>query len=87
MTAPTFSAEIARNSREALKVSLQTTRGVTVRDARIWADASFGPTTSRCPTKHGFTLALASIPDLITALQGAHAEALALGLLETTDHD
>ena len=87
MTAPTFSAEIGRNAREALKVSLQTTRGATVLDLRIWEDASFGPVASRCPTKRGFDLAPARIPALITALQGALAEAQALGLLETTPND
>ena len=76
-----YSVEIARNSREALKVTLQTARGVTVLDARIWEDSSFGPVASRCPTKRGFDLDPRRIPDLIAALQGAHAEASRLGLL------
>ena len=81
MTAPAYSVEIARNSREALKVTLPTTRGVTVLDLRIWEDASFGPVASRCPTKRGFDLDPRRIPELITALQGVYAEASRLGLL------
>lgn len=81
MTAPAYSTEIARNAREALRVTLQTTRGVTVLDARIWEAASFGPVASHCPTKRGFDLDPRRIPDLIQALEGAHAEAARLGLL------
>jgi len=81
MMAPPYIVEIGRNAREALKVTLQTVRGVTVLDARVWEDSTFGPVASRCPTKRGFDLDPRRIPDLITALQGAHAEASRLGLL------
>ena len=79
---PPYSVEIGRNAREVLKVTLQTVRGVRVLDARVWEDATFGPVACRCPTKRGFDLDPRRIPDLIQALQGAHAEATALGLLE-----
>lgn len=82
MTAPPYSVEIVRNSREALKVTLPTTRGVTVLDLRLWEDASFGPVASRCPTKRGFDIEPRRIPELIKALMGAQAEAVRLGLLE-----
>jgi len=79
--APPYSVEIGRNAREVLKVTLQTARGVTVLDARVWEDASFGPVASRCPTKRGFDLDPRRIPELIQALQGAYAEASRLGLI------
>jgi len=79
---PPYSVEIGRNAREVLKVTLQTVRGVTALDARVWEDSTFGPVASRCPTKRGFDLDPRRIPDLITALEGAYAEATALGLLE-----
>lgn len=78
--APPYSVEIGRNAREVLKVTLQTVRGVTVLDARVWEDSTFGPVASRCPTKRGFDLDPRRIPDLIQALQGAHAEASRLVL-------
>lgn len=76
-----YCVEIGRNAREVLKVTLQTVRGVTVLDARIWEAASFGPVASHCPTKRGFDLDPRRIPDLIAALQGAYAEASRLGLI------
>ncbi len=79
---PLFRADIDRNTREAVRVSLEARQGRFTLDVRVWEDARFGSILSRCPTKRGATIDASKIPEMIAALEGARVEAERLGLLE-----
>lgn len=74
---PVIVAELAKNSREVLKVSLSRYHGHALADVRTYA-----PVTGLdvlCPTKRGVSVRVEMLDDLIEALGKAKAEAAALG--------
>lgn len=79
---PIYRADIERNIKESVRIALNGHLGRFSLDVRIWADAKFGATTARVPTKRGVTLDARHIPDVIAALEGVRIEAERLGLLE-----
>lgn len=80
--APIFSTGIRRSESDEVRVTLEAQRGAVVVDVRVWEDQKFGAVTSRGPTKKGATLPLASLPQLLAALNGAAREATLAGLIE-----
>ena len=72
---------IAKNATEELRVALSEYRGHHLINCRIWANYD-SPLEEKRPTKKGFALAVAKLPELIAVLQRAEAEARAQGLLD-----
>lgn len=75
-------AIIEKNSLEEVRVTLDEFGGHQLIDVRIYADFRTGAVETRGPTKKGVSLNVAKLAELITALQTAHAEAVARGLLK-----
>lgn len=76
-TEPVIVAELAKNSREVLKVSLSQYHGHALADLRTYA-----PVTGLdvlCPTKRGVSIRVEMLDDLIEALIKAKADAVSLG--------
>jgi len=85
MMEDTVVATIKKNSRETLRVSLGEFEGNDLVSLRLWftVDAE----SPERPSKSGFSLRVALIPELITALQEAEAEGHRLGLFrKENDH-
>lgn len=81
--APFIVAELVKNSRETLKVSLSRYHGHGLADVRTYA-----PVTGvdlLCPTKKGVSIRVEMLDDLIAALGKAKAEAVALGWIGGAD--
>ena len=79
---PIFRADIERNSREEVRVTLEAYHGRFILDVRVWEDMKFGAVSSRGPTRKGATIDACRIPEMIAALEGAQVEAVRLGLVE-----
>ena len=75
---------IVKNAIEELHVGISEYRGHYLISCRIWANYD-SPLEEKRPTKKGFALAVAKLPELIEALQKAEAEARAAGLLQETE--
>jgi hypothetical protein len=75
---PVTLAEWPRNSRETLRVRLDTFNGQTIIDCRSWWSDAAGELR---PGKSGLTLAVRHLPDLADALAKALAHARNTGLL------
>ena len=71
MSEPRVVASIPKNSRDEIKVSLNTFAGQRLVDVRIYSEID-GVVR---PTKKGISLARERLPDLIRALQQAEREA------------
>lgn len=74
MTDPRLVATIAKNSREEVRISLDSFKGVDLVDIRTFANFQDGDGERRA-TKKGVSLKREKLPELIAALQAA-AEAL-----------
>ncbi len=72
---------IQKNSREEIRVELSKFNGYDLINIRVWADPHDGGET-RIPTKSGIACKVALLPQIISALQAAEAEARKLGLIE-----
>ena len=77
-------ATIIKNSTEELRIALSEYRGCHLINCRIWANYD-SPLEEKRPTKKGFALAVAKLPELIEVLQRAEQEARAAGLLQETE--
>lgn len=75
-------ATIVKNSREEVRVALDSFSGHQLIDLRIYADFKTGSVECRGPTKKGISLKIERLPDLISALEMARKEAIGRGLLE-----
>ena len=86
-----FSAELAesqgyrgsvlrKNMAEEIRIGLSEFNGHDLVNIRVWADPRNGG-AERIPTKAGIACRIALLPELITALQQAEAEARMRGLL------
>lgn len=78
---PAAIATIPKNSREEVRVSLDTYQGHVLVDLRIYADFAAGPVASRAPTKKGLALDVTRLPELREAIVQAEAEARTRGLI------
>ncbi len=75
---------ITKNAIEELRVGLSEYRGHHLINCRIWANYD-SPLEEKRPTKKGFALAVAKLPELIAALQEAEQQARVQGLLGERD--
>ncbi|MBO1903981.1 transcriptional coactivator p15/PC4 family protein [Microvirga sp. 3-52] len=75
---PVTLAEWPRNSRETLRVRLDSFNGQTIIDCRSWWSDANGELR---PGKSGLTLAVRHLPDLPDALANALVHARSTGLL------
>lgn len=85
MSEDTIVATIRKNSRETLRVSLGKFENYDLLNLRLWftVDAE----SQERPSKSGFSLRVALIPELIAVLQEAEAEGHRLGLFrKENDH-
>lgn len=73
-------AKIEKNKSEEVVISLEQFRGHNLLDIRSYAD--FDNSGERRPTKKGITLRVSAIPELLEALNLAHAEAKSRGFIE-----
>ena len=73
-------ATIRKNALEEIRVGLSEFNGHDLLNIRIWTDPRNGG-SERIPTKAGIACRVALLPELITALQQAEAEARGRGLL------
>lgn len=73
-------ATIPKNVKEEVRIALSQWRGYNLAHLRVFTDATGRP--ERVPTKAGFGIQVARLPDLIAALQSALVEARARGWLE-----
>lgn len=74
---PVVVAEIVKNSRETLKISLSQFHGHALADVRTYA-----PVTGvelLCPTKRGVSIRIEMLDELIAALTEAKAQAATMG--------
>ena len=78
MSADTLISTIEKNRRETIRISLTTFKQHELVDARIFFDGDDGPTA----TRKGLTCSVRLLPQLITGLQQAEAEAQRRGLLD-----
>ncbi|MDP3377030.1 MAG: transcriptional coactivator p15/PC4 family protein [Brevundimonas sp.] len=74
---PIMVAEITKNSREVLKVSLSRYHGHALADVRTYAPVP--GVEPLCPTKRGVSVRVEMLDELIEALGKAKAEAVAMG--------
>ncbi len=74
---PVTIAECPRNSRETMRVRLDTYQGRAVVDCRSWYA---GPDGAFCPGRSGLTLGVKHLPALASALALALEEVRARGL-------
>ena len=81
-TADVIVAEIDKNTREKLRVSVGSYRGHQLCHVRVWCPSKTG--TELIPTKAGVSLRKAILPELIAALQKA-VDAPALTQAEDSD--
>jgi hypothetical protein len=72
---------IEKNSREQVRIALQVFKGHNLVDMRVLTVSGAVPMV----TAKGITVNVAKLPELISLLQTAQAEALALGLIEGGD--
>ncbi len=70
-------AELVKNSRETVKISLSEYHGQPLADVRIYAPVP--GTDVLCPTKKGLSVRVDILPDLIAGLREAEAQARARG--------
>jgi hypothetical protein len=80
MTAPTIIADMKKNVRERVRVSLDQWQGHDLLDIRVTAQLSAG-TGIWVPTKKGLSVNVALIPALRQALTKAETKARELGLI------
>src|SRR5712675_2361871 len=64
---------IRKNAAEEIRIELSEFRGHDLINIRVWTDPRDG--AERIPTKAGIACRIALLPELITALQQAEAEA------------
>jgi hypothetical protein len=76
---PGIVAEIPKNSRELLRVTLSEFKGHKLLHLRIWTKGE-----QTLPTKSGFAVQLGLIPEIRAALERAEQEARQIGWLEGT---
>ena len=74
-------ATIEKNQIEQIRIDLSEYCGHDLINLRTWANYD-SPTAEKRPTKKGFALRVALLPELIEALQAAEREARAAGLLK-----
>lgn len=72
-------ATIDKNAIEELRISLGAYKGHDLVNVRIWANYDSADFEKR-PTKKGFALRVAQLPELIAALQKAEKASRAAGL-------
>ncbi len=77
--------DIAKNKTEELRVALKEFKGIDYLDVRTYVEPNADAGQGRVPTKKGVALAVAKLPELISALQQAESEARAAGLLPNQD--
>jgi hypothetical protein len=80
MAEPTAIAIVPKNALEEVRVSLSEFKGSHLVDVRVFADFD-GTRGEKKATKKGVALKVASLPELIKALEAARAEAERQGLL------
>lgn len=80
---PVIVAELVKNSREVLKVTLTRYHGHALADVRTYAPVP--GIEPLCPTKKGVTIRVEMLDEMIAALGKAKAEALALGWIGGAD--
>ena len=80
---PVVVALLAKNSRETVRVALDSYRGSALVDVRVCVEltATSGLLT---PTGKGVSLAVAKLPELLAALTAAEAKVRELGLIGET---
>ena len=78
MSEPTVIAIIRKNGLEEIRVSLDSYNGHDLPDLRTYAN--FGGAGERRATKKGISLRVDALPELITALHKAEAQARGRGL-------
>jgi len=84
MTDPIKVAEIAKNRREAVAVTLEVYHGYRLLQMRVWAnDPEKGP----LPTRSGLALRIERLADLQAALAEAERQAITLGWLPPIDSE
>ena len=77
---PVIVAEVEKNARELVRVSLEEFKGHRLVSVRAWAR---DPLKGTVPTRQGVSLRLALLPGpLLAALEAAMRQARSLGLLE-----
>jgi hypothetical protein len=74
-------AVLTKNKLEEIRIGLSEFNGHDLINVRVWADRRDGADGPRIPTKAGIACRVALLPELVTALQKAEAEARRLGLL------
>ena len=72
-------AEIEKNGRELVRVTLEEFKGHRLASVRVWAR---DPDKGTVPTRQGVALRVSLLPALLAALQDATHQARLLGLLE-----
>jgi len=77
MSGDVIIAEIEKNARDVLRVTLGQYRGYDIVGCRVWAQGDDGPV----PTRAGFAIQPNKLDALIEALQMARAEGVAIGWL------
>jgi hypothetical protein len=78
MTEPQLIAELQKNKRETLRLTLEKFQGPDLLNMRCWAENSDG---SQIPTKSGLSIRVAMLAEFRRAIERAEQEARALGLL------
>lgn len=78
--APVIVAELTKNSRETLKITLSEYHSHPLADLRIYAPVTGADCL--CPTKKGLSVRVDMLSDLIEALQQTKAQAQAMGWME-----
>lgn len=76
---PEAVAVVPKNSREELRIVLDQYQGVDIVNLRIWYASQDGEYR---PSKAGFAMRVAKLPEVRQALQQAEDEARARGLLD-----
>jgi hypothetical protein len=80
VTGPIITGDFAKNSREHVRVALDTYAGHDLIDIRVTAQLN-NATGVWVPTKKGVSVNITLLPDLIAALQTAEVRARELGLI------
>lgn len=76
---PVIVADLEKNARELVRVSLEEFKGYRLVSVRLWAR---DPLKGLVPTRQGVSLRLSLLPGLLGALEAATHQARSLGLLE-----
>jgi hypothetical protein len=79
--AETLVGIVEKNRTEEVRVRLAVWQGCDFVDLRVFAEFD-GTDGERRPTKRGVAIAVHRLPELVTALQGALAEAQRQGLIQ-----